>query len=93
MTMNLFTKVKAILRVTTEDPGILAEIEALIEAAKQDLITTGIHNTADPLFELAIMTYCKGHFAFDNPEADRFLRSYESIKQKMMNTKEYRNEK
>lgn len=88
--MELLDKVKAALRVSTEDDGINEEIKSLISAAKADLLTTGIHLEEDPLFELAVMVYCKGNFGFDNPEAPRFLEIYESMKHKMMGTKEYR---
>lgn len=88
--MDLFYKVKAALRVSTDDEGISEEIKSLIDSGKRDLITTGITNVKDPLFEMAIIIYCKGHFGFDNPEAQRFIESYESIKQKMMDTEEYR---
>ena len=89
--MDLLDKVKAILRISTDDQGITEEIKALIAAAKAYVLSTGIDLETEPLFELAVMTYCKGNFGFDNPEAPRFLESYESIKQKMMNAKEYRN--
>lgn len=84
-------KVKAALRVSTEDDGINEEIKTLISSAKADLLTTGIHLDTDPFFELAIVVYCKANFGFDNPEAPRFLEIYESMKHKMMGTKEYRN--
>lgn len=91
--MELFEKVKATLRLSTDDQGINEEVKALMAAAIADLKTTGIHLESDPLFELAVMTYCKGNFGFDNPESPKFLETYESIKQKMMNTREYRDEK
>lgn len=87
--MDLFKKVKAALRVTTDDEGINEEIKTLMNAGIRDLSTTGIKNESDTLFEVAVITYCKANFAFDNPEAERLLDSYESMKRKMMNTKEY----
>ena len=89
--MDLFQKVKAALRLTTDDEGINEEVQTLIAAAKADLLSTGIKLEGDPLFELAVMIYCKANFGFDNPEAERFSEAYESIKHKMMNTAEYRN--
>lgn len=89
--MDLFQKVKAAIRLTTDDEGINEEVQTLIWAAKADLLSTGISLEDDPLFELAVMTYCKANFGFDNPEAERFFAAYESIKHKMMNTAEYRN--
>lgn len=88
--MELLERVRAALRVSTDDEGINEEIKALILAAEADLQTTGIHLTGDPLYELTLTVYCKAHFGFDNPEASRFQEVYESLKHKMMNTKEYR---
>lgn len=88
--MDLLQKVKAALRLTTDDEGINEEVQTLIAAAKADLLSTGIGLENDPLFELAVMIYCKANFGFDNPEAERFFDAYESIKHKMMNTAEYR---
>lgn len=89
--MDLLQKAKAALRLSTDDEGINEEVQTLIAAAKADLLSTGIRMEGDPLFELAVMIYCKANFGFDNPEAERFLDAYESIKHKMMNTAEYRN--
>lgn len=89
--MDLLQKAKAALRLSTDDEGINEEVQTLIAAAKADLLSTGIRMESDPLFELAVMIYCKANFGFDNPEAERFSEAYESIKHKMMNTAEYRN--
>ena len=73
--------VKGALRVTTDAPGIISEIENLINAAKLDLEIAGVkYIEDDPLIQRAVIFYCKGHFGFDNPEAERFLRSYEMLK-------------
>lgn len=83
--------VKGALRVTTDAPGILSEINNLIEAAKLDLQLAGIkYIEDDPLIKRAIIFYCKGHFGFDNPEADRFLKSYEMLKQHLSLSGDYR---
>lgn len=83
--------VKGALRVTTDAPGILSEINNLIEAAKLDLQLAGIkYIEDDPLIKRAIIFYCKGHFGFDNPEAERFLRSYEMLKQHLSLSGDYR---
>ena len=83
--------VKGALRVTTDAPGIINDIENLIEAAKLDLKIAGVkYIEDDPLIERAIIFYCKGHFGFDNPEADRFLRSYEMLKQHLSLSGDYR---
>lgn len=83
--------VKGALRVTTDAPGIISEIENLINAAKLDLELAGIkYIEDDPLIKRAIIFYCKGHFGFDNPEADRFLKSYEMLKQHLSLSGDYR---
>jgi hypothetical protein len=80
--MALLDDVKAALRLTTTDTGIVAEVEDLIEAAQADLSLSGVNaeDTSDPLIKRAIVTYCKSHFGYNNPDADRFNKSYESLK-------------
>lgn len=87
---ELKQKVIAALRITTNDPGILSEVDLLMQAAAEDLRTTGIQNDKDPLFAQAVVTYCKANFGFDNPDGARFSESYQMLKQKMANTEEYR---
>lgn len=83
--------VKGALRVTTDAPGIINDIENLIEAAKLDLEIAGVKVIEDdPLIQRAVIFYCKGHFGFDNPEAERFLRSYEMLKQHLSLSGDYR---
>lgn len=83
--------VKGALRVTTDAPGIINEIENLIEAAKLDLEIAGVKVIEDDsLIQRAVIFYCKGHFGFDNPEAERFLRSYEMLKQHLSLSGDYR---
>jgi len=83
--------VKGALRVTTDAPGIISEIENLINAAKLDLEIAGVkYIEDDPLIQRAVIFYCKGHFGFDNPEADRFLKSYEMLKQHLSLSGDYR---
>lgn len=83
--------VKGALRVTTDAPGIISEIENLINAAKLDLEIAGVkYIEDDPLIQRAVIFYCKGHFGFDNPEAERFLRSYEMLKQHLSLSGDYR---
>lgn len=83
--------VKGALRVTTDAPAIISEIENLIESCKIDLKIAGVNfKENDPLIERAVVFYCKGHFGFDNPEADRFLKSYEMLKQHLSLSGDYR---
>lgn len=83
----MIDEVKAALRVTTDDPGIIGEIEELIESAKIDLIQSGVKkelvnaDEPDAIIRRAIKTYAKANFGYDNPEADRFDRAYIMLKQ------------
>lgn len=95
--MDLTSAVMAALRITTNDAGIAEEVKTLIRAAESDLTSTGIKKpedeTADDaaLFRQAVIVYCKANFGLDNPEAERFTQSYELMKWKLMNTKEFKN--
>lgn len=70
------------------------EITSLIEAARQDLLLSGVapfkaNDDTDPLVRKAIMTYCKAEFGFDNKEAYRFRRSYEDLRNHLTLAGEY----
>ncbi len=90
----MLEKVKGALRITTNAPIFNDEVQGLIEACKIDLNIAGIDteklNSDDPLVERAIITYAKGHFGYDNPEAERFLKSYEMLKQHLSLAGDYR---
>lgn len=78
---ELMDKVKIALRIKTtafDD----AEITPLIEAAKADLLRSGIHYETNPnlvLCDRAVTVYCKMHFGA-SPEADRLSDVYERLK-------------
>lgn len=69
------------------------EIQDLIDAAKADLILSGVHKDkvvdTDSLVKRAITTYCKANFGYDNPEAERFQKSYDLLKQHLTLSAEY----
>lgn len=82
----MLEEVKGALRVTTDAPGIISEIENLIEACKLDLKISGVSESkvndySDPLIKRSIIIYCKANFGFDNEEAERLDRSYVMLKQ------------
>ena len=61
------------------------ELEDLIEASRYDLNLSGVsHHKAnddtDPLIKRAIITYVKANFISDAKEAERFLASYNMLK-------------
>jgi uncharacterized phage protein (predicted DNA packaging) len=84
--------VKTALRISGND--IDGEILDLIEAAKADLILSGVHKDkivdTDPLINRAIIVYCKAHFGYDDPKiAERFEQSYINLKQHLTLSAEY----
>lgn len=80
--MALLDDVKEILRISGSD--LDTEIQDLIDAAKGDLKISGIIESkiieTDPLIIQAIKVYCKANFGYDNPEAERFQKSYDLLK-------------
>ncbi len=90
--MALLDDVKNVLRVSGND--LDTEVADLISAAQTDLILSGIlatkaTSTTDPLIRRAVVVYCKANFGWDNPEADRFQKSYDSLKQHLCLSQEY----
>jgi len=78
--------IKNSLRVSGSDFD--DEIMSLINAAREDLKTSGIastviSDTSNSLVKNAIMNYCKSEFGFDNPDSEKFRNAYESLKAKL----------
>lgn len=82
--MAILNDVKVALRVAATTTAFDGEVQDLINAAIADLklagVTTAKAVDTDPLIKRAIVTYCKANFGYDNPDAGRFWRSYESLK-------------
>ncbi|MDT0163823.1 head-tail connector protein [Bacillus sp. AG4(2022)] len=79
----MLAEVKTALRVTNN--AFDEEIIDLIEEARHDLMLSGIsadkaNSGDDPLIKRAIKTFAKANFGFDNPDADRLMASYDSLK-------------
>lgn len=89
--MAILDDVKAALRVTTTDAGIVGEITDLINAAKSDLGLSGvlIVDDTEPLIKRAIITYAKANFGYDNPDAERLQRSYDMLKSHLTLSADY----
>ena len=87
----MLNDVKDALRVS--GTAMDREIQDLIDAAKADLQLSGVHASklvdTDPLIKRAVVVYCKAHFGWDNPEADRFAQSYTMLKQHLALSAEY----
>ena len=89
--MDILSDIRLNLRVNNTALDI--EIQDLIDAAKADLALSGIHPNkivdTDPLIKRAIIVYCKAHFGYDNPEAERFQQSYDMLKAHLTLSQEY----
>lgn len=86
--MSLMEEVKTANRITTDDAGIQLELQGLIEAAKVDLLITGVselkaNDESDPMVRRAIILYTKTHFGYDNPDADRLQATYQKLIDKL----------
>lgn len=80
----MLSAVKGALRVSNSTTVYDDEIQDLIEAAKADLALAGVLQAkideSDPLIKRAIIAYCKAHFGWNNPDAERLERSYGMLK-------------
>lgn len=90
--MSMLESVKMALRVT--NPEFDPEVADLIEGARMELIQSGVSivsaaNDQDPLIKRAVILYAKAHFGLDNPNADRFAQSFESLKNHLSQAGDY----
>jgi uncharacterized phage protein (predicted DNA packaging) len=88
----MLNDIKNSLRVSGDDLNI--EIVDLVEAAKADLILSGVNRDkvidTDPLIKRAITVYCKANFGYEDPKiAERFEQSYISLKYHLTLSAEY----
>ena len=104
MLETLLSKVKKNIRISNTKTEFDDELENLIKACVLDLKSSGVASSAlpvlevetstgteetDPLIERAIITYCKAHFGFDNPDYEKLLLSYEEQKKKLCIIEDY----
>lgn len=85
--------IKGSLRVDGTD--LNAEIQDLIDAAKSDLILSGVNAEkvvdTDSLIKRAVILYCKANFGYEDINMSaRFERSYISLKQHLSLSEEYK---
>lgn len=81
--MAMLDDIKVTLRIT--HTALDTEITDLIDAARQDLILSGVlpakaNSNSDALIKRAITTYVKANFGMDNPDADRLQTAYTILK-------------
>ncbi|MCR1952999.1 head-tail connector protein [Clostridium sp. DSM 100503] len=88
----MFEKIKRNLRISID--AFDEDIRDLIEASKKDMKSHGVKKIEedDPLIIRAVDLYCKGHFYLDNKDAERYLESYESLRDHLSLAGDYSNE-
>lgn len=91
--MAILDDVKVALRIAATNTAFDGEVGDLIDAAKKDLELAGVAADkaieTDPLIKRAITTYCKAHYGYDNPDAERFLESYLMLKRHLALSVDY----
>lgn len=91
--MALIDEVKAVLRVTTDNAGINAEIQTYIDSAIFDLTKTAdiadFGENPDSLVKTAIFTYVRAMWTRDTSEADKLMASYEINKKTLLMSSAY----
>lgn len=87
----MLEKIKLALRIDGND--LDSEIDDEIEAAKADLILSGVTkekiNDEDPLIIRAIKIFCKIEFASNEQEAERYRNCYEMLKSHLTLSADY----
>lgn len=91
---TLLEMVKANIRVSHRKLDS-AEVVPLIEAAKKELAIAGVVTVdeSDPMIQRAVIAYAKAHFGYDNPEAERFERAFNSLKNLLSQAGDYTTKK
>lgn len=92
--MALLDEAKGALRLTAPPAAIETEIADLIAAAQAELQLTGIlpekaNSETDPLIKRAVLVYVKANFGWDNPDAEKYQQSFESLKIHLALSAEY----
>ena len=83
------------LAVRRTRPSVLdGEIKELISAARKELTEIGVlpskaYDDNDPLTRRACIVYVKAEFGLDNPDAERYRASFDSLKKHMSLSSEY----
>lgn len=79
----MLDKVKKILRIKSDK--LDDEILDLIEACKIDLSISGVKkiDETDALVIQAIKLYCKANFGLDNNDSEKYIKSYDMLKNSM----------
>lgn len=76
--------VKQALRITSS--AYDGEIQLLIDACKAEIANNNVDLNNESLltyYQLAVINFCKAHFG-NNPDSEKFLKIYESLKTYLM---------
>ena len=87
--MALIDDIKISLRIT--NTAYNTEITDLINACKDDLTLSGVKTTddTDDLIKRCINLYVKANFGWDNPDAERLMKSYDMLKSHLALSADY----
>ena len=88
----LLESVKRELRVSNS--VFDGEVQDLIDAVLLDLRIPQIDATkiveTDPLIKRAVILYCKANFGLDNPDSEKYQRSYDNLVEKLSLSSSYK---
>lgn len=81
---KLLDACRAALRIPGFCNDFDEEIADVIDAARAELLAGGVsdakaHDDEDGRVRLAIKVYVKANFGMDNPDAEKFMRSFETM--------------
>lgn len=81
---KLLDACRAALRIPAFCNDFDEEIADVIDAARAELVAGGVsdakaHDDEDGRVRLAIKVYVKANFGMDNPDAERFMKSFETM--------------
>lgn len=82
------------LRIPADVYDYDVEIEDLIAAARAAMCAGGVSpkmasDDADGTVRLAIKVFCKAHFGMDNPDAERYARTFDELVTMMHGSPDY----
>lgn len=94
---KLLDACRAALRIPAFCNDFDEEIVDVIDAARAELVAGGVlpekaNDDSDGRIRLAIKVYVKANFGMDNPDADRFTKSFECMLTSMSGDSAYRTE-
>lgn len=91
---KLLDACRAALRIPDFCNDYDEEISDVIEAARAELVAGGVseskaHDDSDGRVRLAIKVYVKANFGMDNPDAERFTKSFDAMLTSMSGDSSY----